>query len=92
MKWSGFIVKDCFFCYSMCFSRICDFLEKLLAEEESKWGTEMNKKWRSRKEEGAAYFSVVGKSTNSVLASAERCIQREATLTPQLHIHIWAKN
>lgn len=75
MNGSGFIVKkDCCFCYSMCFSRRCD-LEKLLAEEESKWGTKMKKKWRNRKEETvAAYFSVVRKSINSVLVSAERCI------------------
>lgn len=75
MKWSVFIVKkDCCFCYSMCLSRRCD-LEKLVVEEESKWGTEIKKKWRGRKEEEAVgYFSEVGKSTHSVLVSAERCI------------------
>lgn len=49
-------------------------MEKLWVEEESKWGTEIKKKWSRKDEEAAAYLSVVGKSTNSGLVSAERCI------------------
>lgn len=74
MKWSAFIVKDDYpLCYSTCLSRRCD-LEKALMEEESKQGTEMKAVRLKKKAAAAAYFSVIGKTTNSVLVSAKQCI------------------
>lgn len=62
-------------------------------EEENTQGTEM-KDVRLKKEAAAAAasFSVIVKTTNSTLVSAEQHTYGEATPTPQLCMCVWAIN